>query len=151
MLFRRRPTLLLVLAALFAVSASEPQGLDGTQLAQFTHRERIVIRIPRLPTVLRRQSEPATSWQEHKAPKCVPVAILASAAISPTGDVDLIVTDGRRLRAKLDDECPTLNFYTGFYLKLAADGMVCAKRDALRSRSGARCEISRFRTLQAKK
>jgi hypothetical protein len=150
MLFRRRPVLPLILAAPFAVSASEPPELAGTQLAQFLHRERIVIRIPRLP-ILRRQSMPVTEWKEHKAPKCVPVANLASAAISPTGDVDLIVTDGRRLRAKLDDECPTLNFYTGFYLKLSADGMVCAKRDALRSRSGARCEISRFRTLEAKK
>lgn len=151
MLCRCRPILPLALVAPFAISASEPSERDGIQLAQLAYRERIVIRIPRLPTAVPRQSVAATTWQEHKAPKCVPVANLASAAISPTGDVDLIVTDGRRLRAKLDDECPTLNFYTGFYLKLAADGMVCAKRDALRSRSGARCEISRFRTLRAKK
>jgi hypothetical protein len=139
-----------MLAAPLMISASEPDSLDGVQLAQFTYRERIVIRIPRLPAPTRREAE-VTDWQEHKAPKCVLAANLASAAITPAGDVDLIVTDGRRLRAKLDDDCPTLNFYAGFYLKRAEDGMLCAKRDALRSRSGARCEITRFRLLKAKK
>ena len=151
MSFLLRPIVPLMLAAPFAVSASEPQELDGVQLAQFSVRERIVIRIPRLSAVQRPPTTEVTTWKEHKAPKCVAAATLASAAISPSGDVDLIVTDGRRLRAKLDDDCPTLNFYTGFYLKRSADGMVCAKRDALRSRSGARCEIDRFRTLSAKK
>lgn len=150
-----RPALSLTLAAPLAISASLPEAsLDGRVLAQLSYRalrERIVVRIPRLPPPTRRMAEPTTSWEEKKAPKCVAVAVLASAAITPGGDVDLVATDGRRLRAKLDDDCPTLNFYNGFYLKRAADGMVCAGRDALRSRSGARCEIDRFRTLVAKK
>ncbi len=140
----------LALAAPLLISASPPDDLDGVQFAQLVYRERVVIRIPRLPTPSRRQTEPMR-WDEHKAPKCVPADRIASASIASTGDVDLIVTDGRRLRAKLDDDCPTLNFYNGFYLKRSADGMVCAKRDVLRSRSGARCEIAKFRTLVAKK
>ena len=40
----------------------------------------------------------------ESGPKCVAASTLASAAISPDGDVDLIVTDGRRLRAKLGTE-----------------------------------------------
>lgn len=145
---QRRALLPLAICAPLLISAHEPAGLDGIQLAQMIYRERVVIRIPQLPV---RRSEPAAevTWREHKAPKCVAAATLASAMFSRDGDVDLIVTDGRRLRAKLDDDCPTLNFYSGFYLKRAADGMVCAKRDVLRSRSGARCEISRFRTLTA--
>ena len=148
---RKSSVLSLVLAAPFAVSASAPDAMNGVQLAQLAFRERIVIRIPRLPMASRRAPDAPAAWHERKAPKCVAAANLASAAISREGDVDLIVTDGRRLRAKLDDDCPTIDFYAGFYLKRSEDGMVCAKRDALLSRSGARCTISRFRTLAAKK
>ena len=146
MQIRARPILPLLLAAPLAISASEP-----VRYAQLTVRERIVIRIPRLAPSPRRYSAPATEWEEKKAAKCVPADVLASAVISKDGDVDLITTDGRRLRAKLDDDCPSLNFYSGFYVKRAKDGMICARRDALRTRSGGRCEISRFRALREKK
>lgn len=142
-----RPILPLLMAAPLAIAAGAPERRD----AQGTVRERIVIRIPRLPVVARRRPAPVTDWDEKKAPRCVAADSLASATISRDGDVDLIVTDGRRLRAKLDDHCPALNFYSGFYLKRASDGMVCARRDDLRTRSGGRCEISRFRTLVEKK
>ena len=142
-----RPILPLLLAAPLAISASEPE----VRYAQLSVRERIVIRIPRLPVAQRRQQAAPIVWEEKKAPKCVPANVLASAVISPKGDVDLIATDGRRLRAKLDDDCPSLNFYSGFYVKRSKDGMVCARRDALRTRSGGRCEIARFRTLAEKK
>lgn len=143
---RARPILPLLLAAPFAISASEPEA----HYAQLSIRERIVIRIPRLLAGSRRAPSPV-EWQEKKAPRCVPANVLASAIITPRGDVDLIATDGRRLRAKLDDDCPALNFYSGFYLKPSRDGMVCARRDTLRTRSGGRCEIARFRTLIEKK
>ncbi|MFL0415049.1 hypothetical protein [uncultured Sphingomonas sp.] len=149
MSFLARPALPLALLAPIVVSASGPRSMEGAAVAQIGFRERVVIRIPRLPP-RRASADEGITWHERKAPKCVAASTLASAAIAETGDVDLIVTDGRRLRAKLDDDCPTLNFYTGFYIKRAPDGMVCAKRDALRSRSGARCQISRFRTLQPK-
>lgn len=147
MQIRTRPILPLLLAAPLAISASEPE----VRYAQMSVRERIVIRIPRLSAPSRRHREAPIEWDEKKAPKCVPANVLASAIISPDGDVDLIATDGRRLRAKLDDDCPTLNFYSGFYVKRSKDGMVCARRDALRSRSGGLCEIARFRTLVEKK
>lgn len=143
-----RPALSLLLAAPLAMSAGEPADV---RYAQLSYRERIVIRIPRLPMPSRRNPAPTIVWEEKKAPRCVVADRLASASISPGGDVDLIVTDGRRLRAKLDEDCPSLNFYNGFYLKRAKDGKVCAGRDMLRTRSGGRCEISRFRTLVEKK
>lgn len=143
MLTRTCPMLPLLMAAPLAIAASAPEE----RYAQVTVRERIVIRIPRLPPVAARRTDPAIDWNEKKAPKCVPANRLASATISPDGDVDLVATDGRRLRAKLDEDCPTLNFYGGFYFKRSSDGMVCARRDPLRTRSGRRCGISRFRTL----
>ncbi len=144
-----RPAALpLLLAAPLVISASEPVGVH---YAQLSYRERIVVRIPRLPGAPSRYRAPVTEWKEKKGPRCVDARTLASAAVSPEGDVDLIVTDGRRLRAKLDDDCPNLNFYGGFYLKRAKDGKVCAGRDILRTRSGGRCEIDRFRTLVEKK
>ena len=156
---RALPAFTLALAAPVMLSAGDPGDLDGMELAQVTIRERIVIRIPRLAPggePAARAYAPAppparSAWREKSAPRCVPAAAIAGAAISPDGDVDLVGTDGRRMRAKLDDDCPTLNFYRGFYLKRPADGMICAKRDALRSRSGARCEISGFRTLVARR
>lgn len=143
---RTRPILPLLLVAPLVISASEPE----VSYAQLTVRERVVVRIPRLPAQSRRGAAPV-EWEEKKAPKCVPTNVIASAIISPDGDVDLIATDGRRLRAKLDDDCPTLHFYKGFYLKPDSDGKICARRDALRTRSGGRCEIARFRTLVQKK
>ena len=146
----------LVFAAPFVVSAEEPFALGGTQWAQLSVHERIVIRIPRVrPQDAERRPfrdlPPPIVWSEKKAPKCVATARLAGAAITGGGDVDLMLADGRRLRAKLNEDCPTLSFYSGFYLKPNSDGMICARRDALRTRSGARCEISRFRTLVARR
>ena len=153
---RTLSALSLALVAPATVSAADPAGLGGIELAQLTVRERIVIRIPRLPLAppprdFAADRVPPLQWREKSAPRCIPVGVLAGAAITPDGDVDLVATDGRRLRAKLDDDCPTLTFYRGFYLKRAPDGMVCARRDPLRARSGARCEISRFRTLVARR
>ena len=76
---------------------------------------------------------------------------LTGAAIDREGEVDLVIGGTRRMRAKLDDDCPTLDFYRGFYLKPTPDGQLCAGRDALRSRSGAYCAITRFRMLVPKK
>ncbi|WEK41981.1 MAG: hypothetical protein P0Y64_11305 [Candidatus Sphingomonas colombiensis] len=149
--------LTLVAAAPLLVSAQEPGvgDLAGAQWAQtqVIIRERMVIRIPRAdspPDAPRPRYRPAPPppivWREQKAPKCVPADSIVAASMAD-GDVDLETSDGRRLRAKLDDDCPTLKFYTGFYIKRTGDGMICAGRDVLRSRSGARCEIAQFRTL----
>lgn len=147
--------LTLAVAAPILVSAREPEASDmaGTQWAQVVIHERMVIRIPRADSspepprpLYRPAPPPPVSWREQKAPKCVPTDSIVAASMAE-GDVDLETADGRRLRAKLDDDCPTLKFYTGFYLKRTSDGMICAGRDALRSRSGARCEIAQFRVL----
>ena len=156
------PLALLLPATPLLVSAQEPASLDGVELAQLVIRERVVIRIPRVspaPVASARAlaATPAAAtpvWVEKRAPDCVPVAALTGASIDRSGEVDLIVGAGKelkRLRAKLDEDCPTLDFYSGFYLRQTSDGRICARRDLIRSRSGARCAITGFRTLVARK
>ncbi len=132
--------------ALLAASDRDPP----VQLAQVTIRDRISIRIHTRPPIGPRVPEGTRKvWSEKKAPRCLPVARLAGAALTGGGDVDLLLVDGGRLRAKLDRDCPILNFYQGFYLDRHADGQICADRDSLKARSGTACPIARFRRLEA--
>ncbi|TCP30737.1 hypothetical protein [Sphingomonas sp. BK235] len=152
---RLLPVLPLLLAAPLAVSARAPAAdWDGTEYAQLTIHERLIIRIPRVapaPRGARAVSPPPVEWDEKRGPECLRVTALTGAAIDRSGDVDLVIEGARRIRAKLDDDCPTLDFYAGFYLRPTSDGQICAGRDAIRSRSGALCPISKFRTLVPKK
>jgi hypothetical protein len=147
---------LMLLVSATAIGSSAPAqdrdpGVDGVDVAQATFRERIIIRIP---NVLMRRARPDPTqpvrWAEKKGPKCIAVDQLAGAAVG--GDtVDLMLRGGNRVRARLDGDCPALDFYAGFYLKPSADGLVCAGRDSIRSRSGDSCTISGFKTLVAKR
>ncbi|WP_022684940.1 hypothetical protein [Sphingomonas phyllosphaerae] len=153
MTLRALPVLLLALAAPLVLSASPPQ-LDGVEYAQLTIHERLIIRVPRVspaPVRGRAPAKPTVRWDEKKGPECVAMAALTGASVEREGEVDLVVGGTRRLRAKLDDDCPTLDFYRGFYLKPTADGQLCARRDGIRSRSGAYCAVTRFRTLVPRK
>jgi len=145
-----RPALLLAAALLLGAADAPPPF--GTEFAQVTIRERVLIRIrPQRPLVLDREgrvtrTEPV--WRERRAQQCVAVHDLAGAAVSRGGDVDLFLVDGKRLRAKLAVDCPALDFYRGFYLRPNADGRICGGRDELRARSGARCPVMRFRRIE---
>lgn len=135
-------------------SGGARRTLDGTEWAQLTIRERVVIRVPRIDPRAGRDLPAAPrpiQWKEKKGPKCMPIAALRGAAFGGEEGVDFVLTGNRRIRAKLEDDCPALDFYSGFYLKPTADGQVCADRDAIRSRSGAVCPIGRLRTLVPKR
>jgi hypothetical protein len=147
------PLALILLALAPAAMASEPASLDGVQLAQLTIHSRIVIRIPRLdapPPMPLPMPKPAR-LVEKKGPKCVPMDTLAGAVMTSANTIDLLTTEDEQVRAHLADRCQALDFYSGVYLKRTSDGMLCAKRDALRSRSGSTCEITGFKRLQVKR
>lgn len=150
------PASLFALAAPLAAAAStDMPDRPRIELAQVSIHERIIIRVPRM---LRRSLRPPgrgplstpIEWKERKGPKCVAVADIAGAFLGDPGTVDLLMQDGRRLRAKLDGDCKPLDYYPGFYLRPASDGMICRDRDAIRMRSGASCEIDDFKTLRRK-
>ena len=140
-----RPILLLAAAPAIAYAVPGEAPADApVRLAQLTIHERLVIRVPR---VRRGDAPPAVEWKEKKSVKCIAATAVTGAAVNEDGAVDLVLDGLRRVRAELDDRCPALAFYSGFYLKPGPDGEVCARRDAFRSRSGAACAIRRLRML----
>lgn len=141
------PALPLALLAL-AAPALASVG-DRVALAQYTVRQRVIIRVPRVAP--RAAAPEPIEWREKKGPKCIPAAALAGALVRERDKLDLVLRGGRRVRAELEDDCHGIDFYRGFYVKPSADGMVCADRDVVRSRSGAKCPIDRFRLLVPKR
>jgi hypothetical protein len=141
------PLTLLALAAPALANPTFAVGEDRVVLAQLILRQRVIVRVPSVapPPVA---PPKVVKWREKKGPKCVPIADLGGAIVTARDRIDLVLRGGRRVRAEFDDDCPGLDFYRGFYLKPAADGMVCAGRDVVRSRSGAKCPVKRFRKLQ---
>ena len=110
------------------------------QVRSLTIEDEVILRIPVRPVP--RNIE----WKEHKGPKCIDAEEIRGAFLSGNDHVDFVLRGRRLLRARLDENCPALDFYGGFYLS-SEDQRVCARRDAIRSRMGARCRIERFRKL----
>lgn len=135
--------------------AAEPQSRaeapQGRVVGRMTVRQRIIIRVPAMPiartSLAPTPALPPIVWVEREAPQCVPVAALSAASIQRPDSVDLVLNGGKRLRARLGDECPALDFYNGVYLKRTSDGLLCAERDAFRSRAGGECRIEGFTRL----
>jgi hypothetical protein len=124
---------------------AEESATPRVEIAQMLIQQRVIIRVPAM------SPPPAPprpiKWKEVKGPKCLALNQLAGAAITQSDSVDLFLRGGTRLRAVLDDDCPALDYYSGFYIRPTADGQVCQKRDMLHTRSGGQCRIVRFRQL----
>jgi hypothetical protein len=88
-------------------------------------------------------------WEEHRGPRCIPWSQIAGSALLSQDSVDLILRDATRVRARLERQCPALDYYNGFYLAATPDGLLCADRDSIRARTGGECRIDRFRSLRA--
>lgn len=131
--------------ALALAAATNGADVAPVRWAQVTIRQRVIMRIPALPP--RNAAKSAPAWREKKGPKCVPMNSMAGAAVTRPDAVDLFFRGGARVRAQLENACPALDFYSGFYLKPTSDGMVCADRDSIHSRAGGECRIDRFRQL----
>jgi hypothetical protein len=124
-------------------------GLFGAQpgtvvqsVTRLTVQDEVILRVPVQPHPLM----PEIEWIEKKGPKCVPVAAIQRALLSGSEQVDFILANRSRIRAKFDEDCPALDFYGGFYLQLQ-DDRLCVHRDAVHSRIGTSCTIDRFKQL----
>lgn len=103
----------------------------------------VVLRVPVQP----RPAMPRFDWKEHKGPNCIPVGAIRRALLSGGDQVDFILGNGSRVRAKFDKDCPALDFYGNFYLQ-SPDAQLCVGRDAIHSRMGGSCPIKHFRLLE---
>jgi hypothetical protein len=121
---------------------------QGEQYAQLTLRQQIIVRMPP-----RGPAQPAGAslihWREGRGPRCVTARSVIGASAMRRNSVDLVLRDRSRVRARLESNCPGLDYYRGFYVDGNRDGMICADRDSLRSRMGGQCEIDQFRSLTA--
>lgn len=87
---------------------------------------------------------------ERKMDKCIPMAAIVGGQTQRGSRLLLFLRDRRMVAADLEKACLARDFYSGFYVdKPNADGKLCVDRDRILARSGARCEISRFRLLVA--
>jgi hypothetical protein len=132
-----------------ALASSAPAALpeaNGTDYAQVMIERRTVIRIT--PHHERARSRDTfRDWKEKKAPNCVPMATLGGISISRPDSIDLVLRGGQVIRARLEKGCPSIDFYSGFYLQPTRDGRLCEDRDTIHSRTGGACMIDKFHTL----
>lgn len=135
-------TLLALLPALIGLAAVQPAGEDP-DARRIVALDQIIMRVPIQP----RLAPPQVDWKERKGPRCVPIAEISAAMLSGSEQVDFLLKDRRRVRARLSGGCAALDFYTGFYLR-TRDERLCADRDMIHSRMGGRCEIDVFRMLE---
>ena len=120
-------------------------GAVEQSVTRLVVQDEVILRVPVQPRPLM----PLVDWREKKGPKCVPTAMIRRALLSGSADVDFVLADRARVRAKLDEDCPALDFYAGFYLQ-PQDDQLCAGRDAIHSRMGGSCTIDHFRLLVPK-
>jgi hypothetical protein len=126
---------------LLGLFVAEPGAIPNT-VTRLVVQDEVIIRIPVQP----RPPFPMVEWDEHKGPKCIPTAAIRRAMLSGSDQVDFVLADRSRIRAKFDEDCMALDFYAGFYIQ-PEDDRLCAHRDAIHSRQGATCRIEHFRQL----
>lgn len=129
---------------LFAMFAAQPATM-GESVTRLVIQDEVILRVPVQPHRL----IPDVDWVERKGPRCIPAAAIQRALLSSSEQVDFVMANRSRIRARLDENCPALDFYAGFYLQPHGD-MLCAARNSIYSRIGGSCTIERFSQLEPK-
>jgi len=88
-------------------------------------------------------------FAEQPVNGCIQVEAIAGVQPMPRNRLLLFMRDHGVLSASLDRACNAADFYSGFYVERPEDGALCPRRDQLRSRTGARCEITTLHRLVA--
>jgi hypothetical protein len=114
--------------------------------------QRIIIRLPSRASApaavgAQRQSAAKLQYKEKKIGKCLWVDRLGGSRPGPDRTLDLLTRDGLLIRAYLGEGCLAREFYAGAYMERSFDGKLCVDRDVLHARTGAKCEIDKFRLL----
>ena len=136
-------SLISLLPALFG--AGQAPDAPAPPVRIMTIERQVTIRVPVSPRPALR-----IRWEEEKGPKCLPARAIAGAMLSGPDTIDFVLRNRQRMRARLDNDCPALDFYGGFYIQPEEPHQVCARRDVIRNRVGATCRIERWRALVPK-
>ena len=127
------------------------------QNAQVRIEQHIIWRITPMPgptrdnlTALAPTAPPAPRLSERKMGDCIATSAIAGGQPQRGSRLLLFLRDRRLVATDLEKACSARDFYSGFYVdKPNADGRLCADRDRILARNGARCQISSFRLLVA--
>ena len=140
---------------LVAISATTVD--QASSFWQVVIEQQLIIRVPAQRSQLnnfaaersmpRRVNELPIVWKEKKAPKCVAMRNIIGMQAVQRDSIDLITRQKQRLRAQLYRGCRALDVYAGFYMQGSKDGKLCEDRDEIHARTGARCEIDKFRLM----
>ncbi len=115
--------------------------------------QRIIIRVPRHSPGVGNMSSRVTAkaapvrYKEEKAGKCLLMDRLVGSRPGTKESLDLVTREGAMIRAYLGDGCLAREFYAGAYMERPLDGKLCVDRDLLHARTGAKCEVDKFRLL----
>ena len=118
--------------------------------------QRVIIRIPRQTPVANSLGSRSSAkiaevrYKEQKIGKCLLMDRLVGSRPGTEEGLDLVTRDGMLIRAYLGDGCLAREFYAGAYMERPLDGKLCVDRDMLHARTGAKCEIDKFRLLVAR-
>jgi len=159
-------SLILLIAGLFAaaqvvhgearVNAASNEGQPSVQISngwyQVRVQRRIIIRVPRQRRTPGRVDLGAKKTKEEKTGKCLWMNQLAGArpGDGKEQNLELVTKNGQMFRAYLGDGCLAREFYAGAYMEKSLDGKLCVDRDLVHARTGAKCEIDKFRRMVAK-
>jgi len=114
--------------------------------------QRVIVRLPSPPATasanaLKKSSAVPVRYKEQKIGKCLWIDKLAGSRVGTKQSLELLTKDGVLIRAYLGDGCLAREFYAGAYMERPYDGKLCVDRDLLHARTGAKCEVDRFRLL----
>ena len=119
----------------------------GSDWQQVQSNQRVIIRIPPKPVPGSSKSSKVIRYKEEKIGKCLLMDRLVGSRPGPKESLEILTRDGNLIRAYLGDGCLAREFYAGAYVERSADGKLCIDRDLLHARTGAQCEIDKFRLL----
>ena len=142
---------------LFGLGAA-PVFQNEAGFMQLRIEQRVIIRVPRdriTPAASlsagRTTSRPV-EYREQKIGKCLIMDrfIASRPGTGSKENLEIVTRDAQVIRAYLGDGCLAREFYAGAYMERPEDGKLCVDRDLVHARTGAKCEIDKFRLLVAK-
>ena len=94
-------------------------------------------------------ARPSAHIEERKIGSCLSAQGIVGVQTADDNKLLLFMRDRRIISVALEKACNSRDFYSGFYIERHDDGQLCAKRDKIHSRSGAKCEFKQVRQLVA--